>query len=559
MDAAAWPSSAFILVKNRLDVRDLTPARVGATINCATKKAYGCGKYGQSLLEGITLSASLADYPDLTSALSITLSAEAIQSVKAEVGSPHGKLEMKGAILTVTRHLLVLLVGFHGLHNGELDYFLVYDSADASLYMVPYLPDHLTARYTVKPVAVDTGADGHELVLMAREIWRGPAGVCLCTPATRANPRPDSFRTWTMKAQRLPNLPRCFSADETFSLGGMAFWADVSRGVLYCDLLDEVSVVEFQFIRLPDGYEIEEDPYVFDRTEEPRMTRTIGCAGSSIKFVCIDRRCSTLLPGNETVNVWTLDLQRRRWKRDEGFPCPWNEFSKRVGFMSATELRDVEPQYPTLMPDGELCLQLRWRNRARDRGEPRYNCSFHMCSKRPVWFGLYHDHYATRPFILPLNFLRKMFPPAPRQRKLPRIDIPRQVSKVHQVDRALHVDMPYPTTDRTKITASYNAIESKSVTADHEQKGKERYTSTMIPGQSWRFDFGVLISLNEEPRGSLVVEGNLAVATRHLLVLLVVFSHRHDGERTYYLARLRGYKHGPVLAGSPQGHPPPTA
>ncbi|TVU44631.1 hypothetical protein EJB05_04077, partial [Eragrostis curvula] len=178
MDAA----SAFVLVKSRLEVRGLTPAtrRIPArltpevewaTINCATKKAYGCGKHGQILLEGITLYASLADFPDLTSALSITVSNEAVRSIEAEVGSPDGTLEVKGSILTVTGHLLILIVGFVGLENGDRVYYLVYDSADASLYMVPYLPDHLKARYTTTPVAVDTGdSGGHELVLMAREV-----------------------------------------------------------------------------------------------------------------------------------------------------------------------------------------------------------------------------------------------------------------------------------------------------------------------------------------------------------------------------------------------------
>ncbi|TVU44629.1 hypothetical protein EJB05_04075, partial [Eragrostis curvula] len=216
--------------------------------------------------------------------------------------------------------------------------------------------------------------------------------VCLCTPATRASSRSNSLWTWRMKAlQRFPKPP-LFCVDETFSLRGKAFWADILKGVFYCNLLDEASVVDFHFIKLPNGYVI--DDVDFNRTEQ-RMSRTIGCAGSSIKIVCIDRR-----RGYETVHVWTLDLQRRRWKRDQGFPCPWNEFRKRIGFMNAAELRDMEPRYPTLMPDGELCLMLRWRDWVRAREETGYACSFDMGSKSTVWFGHYHKFTTTLPLSL---------------------------------------------------------------------------------------------------------------------------------------------------------------
>ncbi|TVU44559.1 hypothetical protein EJB05_04004 [Eragrostis curvula] len=432
---APWPSSAFMAVKSRLDVRELTAAKwrrasdtpkiEWATVECASKKAHGCGKHGQKIVEGLTLYVRRPDLasspstgcPDLTSAVAISLSAEGARSVEAEVGSPGGELQVRGSLMTVHRQLLVLLVGFRGLDNGNLTYYLVYDSTDASLHMIPYLPAYLNARYTLAPVPVNS-ADGLKLVLMAREIGSRLAGdgdvVCLCTPATRANP---ASGTWQMKPQRFPKLPRPFKVEETFSLGGMAFWADLSQGLVYCNLLEECSVVDFQFIKLPHGYEInyysETTEYMQAEPLERRTTRTIGCVGSSIKFVCIDSRRAHR--GHEIVmNVWTLDLQQRFWKRDGGFPCPWNEFSKCIGFMSATELRDVELLYPTLMPDGALCFLLRWRDWVRAREEPCYICSFDMRLKSSLWFGLVRHHSATGPFILPCNFFTEVRRPTPQ-------------------------------------------------------------------------------------------------------------------------------------------------
>ncbi|CAL4944820.1 unnamed protein product [Urochloa decumbens] len=409
MDAA----SAFMVLGGRLVVHGL-PIRPGkkewrppmplkdwSAVECRSKHAYGCGEHGQGLVSGLSLHVRHVRYPDLTTSLSISLSDDAIKSIQAELGVPGG-LEVQGRIWIAHRQVLVLLVAFLRRHYSQRVYYLVYDSADASLYMIPCVPDpnYLEIMYTLVPVPVRADGDGrgHELALMACERWtdRVDGGrLCLCTPAANGAAGP-----WEEKLWRFPELSQLFSADVVFSSDGKALWADLSQGVACCDLRagSGGSVVDTVFIYLPEEYVIDypdspepscdcDDDDSCGSSSQPApkrkmvgATRTMGAAAEdTVKFVCIDGR-----PGDETVSVLTLDLHRRRWKEDEGFPCPWIELWRQlVGSMDANaELREVEPpepQYPVLMPDGALCLLLA-NVRGLEEGED-YICSFNMRSK----------------------------------------------------------------------------------------------------------------------------------------------------------------------------------
>lgn len=432
---ARWNWSAFMVVKSRLYVHELPSTsttkwrrrpRVTDTaedwepIECASRKAYGCGKHGQKLVEGLTLyvrrlvkcpvlTSAHIEHLDLTSALSIRLSSEAVQSIYEELGATVGELEVKEFVKIAKQHLLVILVHFRLLYQAMLlTCYLVYDSTDRSLFMIPCLPSHLQATYTLTPIPVET-AEGHALAIIANKCRRfDQEGLCLCTPATRSDSASDGSNTWKMIVQRFPKLAEPFVVDEMFSLGHMVFWADLSQGLVYCNLSNQGSV---DFIKLPHGYEIKYFSKEYVQTgsaPEPRkMTRTIGCFGGSIKFICINRHGGH--PGGETVNVWTLNLTDRLWKREKGFPCRWEELGKHVlGYMKV-KFWDVEPQYPTLMHDGALCLLLPWRKMGRHPQNASYICNFDMHSKSPLWLGVVRDYCCSSPLILPYNFFPKSY------------------------------------------------------------------------------------------------------------------------------------------------------
>uniref|UniRef100_A0A0A8YYQ9 DUF1618 domain-containing protein n=1 Tax=Arundo donax TaxID=35708 RepID=A0A0A8YYQ9_ARUDO len=458
---AAWPSPAFMVLKNRLVVHDLAvtpkrewasimPGREWARVECSSKKAYGCGKHGQDLVEGLELyvrrlggrpdltssrsvgrrdltSSRSIGLPDLTSSLSIALSAEAVRSIGAELGVSGGELEVDGNIRIASQQFLVVLVIFRFQDLGNRPYYLVYDSIDASLSMIPQIPRGLEATFTVTPVPQRTvDGLGHELVLMARKFWPQPDRdrLCLCTPAARENAASDGTIPWQIKVHRFPQFSQVFSADVIFSHEGKVFWVDLMQGLAYSNLRAGGSVVDSCFIKLPPGYGINfSDPPVYEWSEPRKMSRTVGCVAGSIKFVCINQR--TARPGNGILNVWTLDLEHRSWKKDVGFPCPLIEFWNSIDFISA-DLRDVEPQYPVLMPDGGLCLLLpcapQRKRGMTGCGEADYICNFDMCSKRLQWSGLVRSdrNYGTSvSHILPCDFFTKFYHPL--ERKLPSI------------------------------------------------------------------------------------------------------------------------------------------
>nr|CAB3497963.1 unnamed protein product [Digitaria exilis] len=233
------------------------------SVECSSKAAYGCGEHGEGLIQGLSLSLRRLDRLDLNSSLSINLNSAALQSIQLELGvtdqimrSGNPVPNVVATIQSAAARVLVVFVVFRLYQNLERRaYYLVYDATDASLYMIPCLPEHsLGARYTMAPVpARAAGAGGHELALTARAYFsiRDCGRLCVCTPATRESPCPGKNGPWAVKMQRLPKLPHALSADLTFSLDGNVFWADLTQGVAYSNLRHQ-SRSDVVFVELPD-------------------------------------------------------------------------------------------------------------------------------------------------------------------------------------------------------------------------------------------------------------------------------------------------------------------
>jgi hypothetical protein len=400
------------------DWPSVTPGKDWSSVYCASKNAYDCGRQGQKLVEGLSLYVR-SDHPYLNSELSICLSGEAVRCAEAELGC-QGVLEVDANIMIAHQQILVVLLGFIYRLRRENVYFLVYDSTDASLYMMPYLPDTLEAMYTATPVPVRAaGFCGHKLALLALKRWRSRSDVgigllCLSTPTSRVgNPREVMVgNPWEVMRQEFQEekLPRFFSADVLFSVEGKAVWADLSQGLLYSDLgargdavVDVLLPTEFQ-IEYPDS------PFA----PLPNESRTIGSVDGSIKFVCIN---------DGMVKVLTLDLDSHRWEDEKGFPCPWIELWKQLVSADA-KLRNVEPlepKFPILMPNGALCLLLCDADeQAPIDGQVNYICSFDMRTRTVLTLGRVQDYRPNWPVIFPSDFFRKTntSPPPPLQKKL---------------------------------------------------------------------------------------------------------------------------------------------
>jgi hypothetical protein len=102
---------------------------------------------------------------------------------------------------------------------------------------------------------------------------------------------------------------------QVFTYKDKAFWADLTKGILYCDCADilndsddDAPAVEFTFVALPEEYRIEKLEY---------MHRAMGIGvGDSVWFVVLE---SCDHPGDTAVVVLSLDLSdgaaEPRWER----------------------------------------------------------------------------------------------------------------------------------------------------------------------------------------------------------------------------------------------------
>ncbi|CAN6314865.1 unnamed protein product [Urochloa humidicola] len=162
------PAKAFMVMEVLLKHPDKlaagAPGPMWESIYCSRKVAYGCGKHGRKVVEGLTLYVRRPDHPDVTCSMTIRLSDEALRSIKAELGASRSSVEARGFVKIATQGLLVLHVIFrvHALSHRE--YYLIYDSTDASLYMVPCLTGNELVA-TSAPVPRRVGRDP-QLVLM---------------------------------------------------------------------------------------------------------------------------------------------------------------------------------------------------------------------------------------------------------------------------------------------------------------------------------------------------------------------------------------------------------
>ncbi|OEL15182.1 hypothetical protein BAE44_0023799, partial [Dichanthelium oligosanthes] len=214
----------------------------------------------------------------------------------------------RGGIKITHRQAIVLLLIFRHHCIKRRSYYLVYDSTDASLSVIPYIPRELEAIYRLAaiPVRGAGGGAGLKLALMARTRWpqddRGRLCVCALS-AAQPSPKPDGTAgPWQVMVHRFPKLHQSFSADVVFSCHRKVFWADPS--------LPRRRVKRPGRRGLSRGHRLHQPARgVPDRvppessTGPARMSQTMGCVEDSIKFICIDRR-----PGNEAVKVLTLDL-----------------------------------------------------------------------------------------------------------------------------------------------------------------------------------------------------------------------------------------------------------
>lgn len=242
-----------------------------------------------------------------------------------------------------------------------------------------------------------------------------------------------SIGPWQLKKRRYGEqaAPGAFRANTAFSFDGQAFWVDLARGVVRCDMrgATDGDRVDFDFVDFLPGFQLDANDVEVTRPfwPEPLEThvstfRTVGRDGDSVVFVSLGHPAGRTSPADRMVTAWTLRQQDRGWwwRKDVEFSVRslWElEAFKRAG------LPEREPELPVLMPDGTLCLLLT-NSSCRRRGDPvdERICVLDMCSMTILWAGRFRDYgRMSGPTFLPSDFFNNVHPLVPSERKVPSI------------------------------------------------------------------------------------------------------------------------------------------
>ncbi|CAM0877969.1 unnamed protein product [Alopecurus aequalis] len=289
-------------------------------VNCRRKEAY-CVPNGDAIVKGLTLLVRLGrdDVPAERPELCLSATEDVFRLVALElnadkVESYGSRTRLCGRIYTVDGDVMVIHISFiPTFEDADPSYYLVYDSAAASLFLLPTGPPSCRSIYTSFPLRVKVGKQNkYSLVLMAERSVCTPANytdpvLCLWSPPADKD---YSQGAWVVK-KRVPSnavWAAPFEAHVVFSCKGNAVWGDLGQGIIYCgcsDLVDGPKPVGFKHIMLPEECRTVYNKYDWDQ-EPLDVSRTMGCVGDSIWFVLIQP--SVTRPDDAKVKVWTLDI-----------------------------------------------------------------------------------------------------------------------------------------------------------------------------------------------------------------------------------------------------------
>ncbi|KAB8082990.1 hypothetical protein EE612_005054, partial [Oryza sativa] len=336
-----------------------------AAVKCARKEAYGCGEFGQELVDGLTLYVRRTDGPrDLFSALAVRATDEMLRKVAAPTkiqkslirpffrcqASMNARVTFVCELHAAEENLVVLSASFDHAHHI---YYLVYDGIDESLTMIPSLSPHRFVAFHPRPVLRRRATGGYDLALIARYLSRKSREdgdvLLLFTKEKESSCCSDQWME-KKKDMRLPTGPLgFFCPDMFFSFKGNTFWVDLSQGFMCCDtnVLFSGDTVDFRHLSFPPQYLLHD---------------------------------ATAL-ANTTVAVWTLDQGGLCWKKDVEFRLG-NIWSQRDYKQSG--LPRMVPVWPFLRPHAHGTLYFLVPKPMTGPSDPQmyHICGLDMCTKK---------------------------------------------------------------------------------------------------------------------------------------------------------------------------------
>jgi hypothetical protein len=296
------------------------------------RDAVGYEPADKHILDGISLCVLRGDDddPELYPDMSVRLTDDAFNQVgmmidddTADISGRHTSVSC--SVCAVEGDAMVMRLAFRAHHvTGPLRaYYLVYDSGNASLSMLPAQAPQFRSIGRSCPLPLRREDGGYTLALLGNRHCpatdgHDSAALCLWSlpPAPSDISQSADMDQWVVKSSHHLN-DRSFDAHMAFSCNGNAVWGDLTQGIMYCSYSDLLNggddSVNFEYMRLPEKHRI---PYhQAMMMGEMRSHRNIGLIGNSIWFVSITQ--SDGGTGDTMVEVWTLNLTQPLSKEEK--------------------------------------------------------------------------------------------------------------------------------------------------------------------------------------------------------------------------------------------------
>jgi hypothetical protein len=245
------------------------------------------------------------------------------------------KTSVACSVCAVEGDVMVIKLAFtaHHVTGSFRAYYLVYNSASASLSMIPAQDQRFQpiSASSSCPLPLRREDGGYSLALLASRVnhetgrYDCPA-LCLWSlpaPSDISSSQKDMDQ-WVLKDCDGVSADR-FNVHVVFSCNGDAVWGDLTQGIMYCshiDLLKGGDPVKFRYLWLPKKHMLSHRKAIM--MGEMRAFRNIGLVGNSIWFVAITP--SDQSNGDTVVDVWTLDLTQQMSKEEQ------REWSMHISF-----------------------------------------------------------------------------------------------------------------------------------------------------------------------------------------------------------------------------------
>ncbi|XBI75139.1 hypothetical protein VPH35_068544 [Triticum aestivum] len=330
------------------DENDLIGLQPFKILRCVEKTAVGFTPemqgYATEVVQSLHLGLHLASGPPGLSFLGL------------RGGSPLTKVE------AVDQGIIVLTTTF--LHDFSRIVYLVYDADNGSLHMAPAPedPSWLFTGLTVRLLIVRPNYGDYTLALLGKLDGEGDALLVW-------QPSSSSVPPWSkIKAVGVESLigKSSLQVDCTFSASGMSCWADLLRGVTFCNpglfttgLHNKEYILKFGFFPLPQELveKSKDHRRSNSRVAQPKAYRTMGTTLQTwwrkfppfynVRFVSIDGFLEPIDLKDRAVTVWWLCQKGLEWKLEYkiSLEALW-EFN---GFGDLP--RNLTPMYPLLSPN----------------------------------------------------------------------------------------------------------------------------------------------------------------------------------------------------------------